>query len=263
MPLSVPELRRAWRAFECAPSRLVKIPFGPDEIRVAPPSVEAWQALWKVMEAHGYNLRPSDTDSYSCRESTSGGGRSLHSFGIALDINWDSNPWIDHPGVRPVRFSSKATQALRAREVPATADTDMAPDMLVDVRAIKTKAGERVFVWGGDWGTVKDCMHFELDLAPQSLAAGVDWSTVKGSSAGAPAPVPTPAASPAGQPFRVIARTGLHLREGPGVTFGTSRTLPFGSTVFVLRRDGDWAVADLEGDGRADGHLFAAFLEPL
>jgi len=263
MPLSVPELRRAWRAFECAPSRLVKIPFGPDEIRVAPPSVEAWQALWKVVDANGYSVRTGDTDSYSCRENASGTGRSLHSFGIALDINWDTNPWIDHPCVRPVRFSGKSSQPQRAREVPAISDTDMTAAMIADVRAIKTKTGERVFVWGGDWSSVKDCMHFEIDLAPQGLAVGIDWTTVRGAD-GAPAASPVPSGPPtaAAQLFRVIARTGLHLREGPGVNFGVVRTLPFGSTVHVSRRDGDWVVADLEGDGRIDGHLFGAFLEP-
>jgi hypothetical protein len=31
--------------------------------------------------------------------------------------------------------------------------------------------------------------------------------------------------------------------------------------VNVLRRDGAWSLVDLEGDGRADGHVHASFLE--
>jgi D-alanyl-D-alanine carboxypeptidase/Bacterial SH3 domain len=260
MVLSVPQLRAAWREFECAPSRLVKIPFGPDEIKVAPPTVEAWQALWKVLEAHGYNVRPGDTDSYSCRGNASGTGKSLHSFGIALDINWDSNPWIDHPGVRAVRHSDKPDQDTRARDVAAgRADTDMTAAMVADVRAIRTKAGEPVFVWGGGWNSVKDCMHFEIDVSPEDLAVGIDWSTVR---AGAPVPDPN-AVTPAAQPHRVIARNGVNLREGPGATFAVITTLPFGTTVHVMRREGDWALSDLQGDGRADGHTHKAFLEAL
>jgi hypothetical protein len=138
----------------------------------------------------------------------------------------------------------------------------MTPDMISDVRAIKTKAGERVFVWGGDWNSVKDCMHFEIDIAPHDLAVGIDWGTVRGAN-GAVLPSPPLPAPTLGHPHRVIARSGLHLREGPGVDFGIVKLLPFGSTAHILRRDGDWATADLEGDGRVDGHLFGAFLEPV
>ena len=150
MSLSTPQLRIAWQAYECAGNRMVTIAFGPDRIRVAPPTVEAWQALWRVFAHHAYHVRTSDTDSYNCRPITGGNGRSLHSYGIALDVNWDTNGYNDHPGTRDVRFSGKATQDERARDVRrGVADTDMTRAMVDNALAIKTKGGKRVFEWGG------------------------------------------------------------------------------------------------------------------
>ena len=132
--------------------------------------------------------------------------------------------------------------------------------MMRDVPAIKTNDRARVFVWGGDWSGVKDCMHFEIDLAPQGLAVGILMDDGAGRRQRATGFArPFGAADRRRELFRVIARTGLHLREGPGVNFGVVRTLPFGSIVQVSRRDGDWVVADLEGDGRIDGHLSVHF----
>ena len=109
------ELRKLWELFECKEKDMVVIPFGPDRIRVAPPASGAWDALASVFSFHEYSLRTKDTDSYNCRNIKGTKQKSLHSFGIALDINWTTNPFIDHPGQRAVRFSDKATQDERAR----------------------------------------------------------------------------------------------------------------------------------------------------
>lgn len=62
--------------------------------------------------------------------------------------------------------------------------------------------------------------------------------------------------------FRVIARDGLVLRSGPGREFDKIRTLGEGTMLSILSRTGDWALVDLQGDGRADGHCHSAFLMP-
>ena len=62
---------------------------------------------------------------------------------------------------------------------------------------------------------------------------------------------------------KVIAREGLRLRGGPGTEFPVFRVVAFGTIVDVLRKDDRWALVDLEGDGRADGHMHASFLERL
>ena len=146
---STTEQRKNWRAFECKDSDLKRIPFGPDEILVAPPTVEAWKALATVFASHNYKIRPPDTSSYCCRKITGGSEKSLHSYGIALDINANSNPYRKTPGSPKVRFSDKPTQEEREREVKlGLADTDMTRELIADVRAIKTKDGDAVFEWG-------------------------------------------------------------------------------------------------------------------
>jgi hypothetical protein len=58
----------------------------------------------------------------------------------------------------------------------------------------------------------------------------------------------------------VTARSGLWLRKGPGLGFDRARLLDEGTELTVQGLDGEWARVDLEGDGRIDGHVFAAFL---
>jgi hypothetical protein len=74
----------------------------------------------------------------------------------------------------------------------------------------------------------------------------------------------TPAARSPGR-FVVVARGGLQLRKGPGLEFGTIKTLETGTEVTIIGFDGpsgEWGRADLQGDGFVDGHLFTAFLRP-
>jgi len=179
MPESTSQQREHWKHFKCHPERMAIVDFGPDRIRVAPPTEEAWQALARVFRAHRYPIRIQDTDSYNCREIKGGGGPSLHSYGIALDVNWQTNPFKQTQDGRPVIFSGAPTLEGRMEDVKqGRADTDMTKDMIDDVLAIKTKGGKRVFEWGGNWTNVKDAMHFEIDLSPKDLSEGIDWSTV-------------------------------------------------------------------------------------
>jgi len=67
--------------------------------------------------------------------------------------------------------------------------------------------------------------------------------------------------APVAEPYRVIARGGLRLREGPGTQFDIIGGLPFGQRVFVVSISEGWARVDIEGDGRTDGFASAGFLE--
>src|SRR5215471_9683857 len=189
--MSTSEQRSNWAAYECRRDKMTPIPFGPDRILVAPPTVDAWHALANILLANGYDIRTPDTDSYNCREIKGGGGRSLHSYGIALDVNWDTNPYKTTPDHRTVVFSNKATQRERAEDVRlGRADTDMTPGMINDVLAIRTGNGKRVFEWGGSWTSIKDTMHFEINVPPEDLATGIDQSTVEKPSGGPSFPHP-------------------------------------------------------------------------
>jgi hypothetical protein len=168
------QLRQLWHAYECNEAEMVAIGFGPDRIRVARPAAFAFTALAEIMTRHRYFIRPADTDSYNCRTITGGKLKSLHAFGIALDVNWSTNPYVDHPGTRGPRFSDKPTQAERALEVKAgRADTDMTEAMIAEIETLRTAKGLQLFKWGGHFGTLKDAMHFELDVGPDDLAAGL------------------------------------------------------------------------------------------
>ena len=183
MSQTTSQQRGSWKHFECNPDAMIVVNFGPDKIRVAPPAADAFKALASVLQANGYQIRVDDTDSYNCRTIKGGAGRSLHSYGIAVDVNWDTNPFKETPDNRAVQFSDKPTQNERGHDVKlGRADTDMTEEMIEDVRAIKTKGGKTVFEWGGGWKDRKDAMHFEIDTTPEDLAAGIDWNTVKQAS---------------------------------------------------------------------------------
>lgn len=68
------------------------------------------------------------------------------------------------------------------------------------------------------------------------------------------------AEGPSSNRFIVIARDGLKLRSGASTEFDAVRTLPEGTPVKVLSREGSWALVDLEGDGKADGFVSFPFL---
>jgi hypothetical protein len=62
--------------------------------------------------------------------------------------------------------------------------------------------------------------------------------------------------------FVVIARDGLKLRSGPGTEFVAIRTMPEGTVVNILSREGMWGLVDLQGDAKADGFMNLPFLRP-
>ncbi|WP_172643234.1 SH3 domain-containing protein [Rhizobium leguminosarum] len=72
---------------------------------------------------------------------------------------------------------------------------------------------------------------------------------------------PQSALSSSDDSFVVIARGGLRLRSTPSESGDVARTLPIGTLLKVLRRDGDWALVDLQSDGQADGYVFYSYLK--
>lgn len=56
------------------------------------------------------------------------------------------------------------------------------------------------------------------------------------------------------------ARDGLNLRSGPSPEFPVIRSLPLGTRVHILKREGRWGLIDERGDGAADGFVHLAFL---
>lgn len=81
---------------------------------------------------------------------------SLHSYGLAVDINPRYNPYIGRNGTK-VRPAVSRPYTDRHRNFSYKIEAN---DFCV--RLFK----QHGFKWGGDWRTVKDYQHFEKKLAP-------------------------------------------------------------------------------------------------
>ena len=113
-----------------------------------------------IVVKYGYRIRLKDTGAYNDRNIDGTNVKSLHAYGIAIDINWLSNPAGDH------------------------LVTDMPRAMVEEIEAITTVGGQQVFRWGGDWNdnniqdeSFYDAMHFEAQASPAELARGLVTTT--------------------------------------------------------------------------------------
>lgn len=153
--LTTQQARDAWGP-PCKGARSTVRLFGEGSVSVRTEIVAAVDALDQCLRAHDYRTRKDDTGAYNCRKITGGTGYSLHAYGIALDLNWGTNPY--GPDVV----------------------TDMPPEMVAAIKAIRTVNGQQVWRWGGDYSGNKDAMHFEVVCTPAALATGIDPTTVPG-----------------------------------------------------------------------------------
>lgn len=167
-------LRRAWtghageKTARMVPLRLLGRPPTP----VHPYTVDAWRAMERALTATGY--RPHSVWNYSYRQITAGTGLSLHAYGLATDIDPDCNPFRLTPRQPVIRFSPKPDQEQRCADVKAQlADTAFTPEQVAAVEAITTLDGLQVIAWGGRWRSIKDAMHFQINLSPEELRRGL------------------------------------------------------------------------------------------
>lgn len=148
--------KRHWDS--CGDARLEPTWFTSDiRLAVAYPAIEAFTVLFDTMAAHRYPVRSNVTGAYNCRKITGGSTLSSHAYGIAVDVNWDTNPYVKGALV-----------------------TDMPRTMTDDIQKIETVDGVRVWRWGGDWDhrpetdhSFYDAMHFEIIATPEELRAGI------------------------------------------------------------------------------------------
>lgn len=140
---------RNWWAPPCR-GPWVTVPLhGEGRVTVRASIVDAVRALNAVLVRWDYRTRRDDTGAFVCRRITGGTGYSLHAYGIALDINWSSNPY----GTRLV--------------------TDMPRGMVNEILALRTNSGAQLWRWGGEYRSVKDAMHYEIFCAPSDVATGI------------------------------------------------------------------------------------------
>lgn len=152
-------LRRLWDDWMCreGDGAFVDVRFLDRKVGGVPaPAVDAYKALEQALRSAGYV--PKSCWAYNCRLIEGTDKPSLHSAGIAVDIDPKQNPFTEGDP-----FSGK-----------------IQPDHVAAVMAIRNLAGARVWSWGGHW-TKPDRMHFQLDQGPGDVE--VDWATVPGGRA--------------------------------------------------------------------------------
>lgn len=220
------QIRKAWKEFTCAKDKMTEVAFGPDRILVAPATADAWRALAVVILHHNYEIRTSDTDSYNCRKQKGSSRQSLHSFGIALDVNWHTNPYRKTPNKQKVRFSKAKTQAERGEDVRlARADTDMTPA----IRCLPPGTTVYILERKGDWALV----DLEGDTSADGFVCG-DFLRPE-----LPTPVPTPRPAVGGLPDVLNRLTPALVKKlFPGATPLSNITKHLPSVISALREFG-------------------------
>lgn len=148
------QIREMYDAYACKGTKSTLTLHSGAKITVLDIAADAFRAIDMIMQEYGYHPRPGDTGAYNCRRITGGTKLSLHAYGIAVDYNWNTNPY---------RRDNKLV-------------TDMPASMVGKILNIKNTNGHSLFRWGGNYVTVKDAMHYEIIVPPFELT--VDWDTV-------------------------------------------------------------------------------------
>lgn len=156
-PLSTTAMRAEYAAARCNTGEMVPYMFPGDgkdwPLYVEVHTVPAWKLFADAMTRHGYLFRESAGGTYNCRKIAGTSVYSLHSYGLALDLNPSKNPY------------------------DTSSTTDMPPAFIADVKAIVCGNGRKVFQWGGDWSPKSDKMHFQIGATKADLATGVTSPT--------------------------------------------------------------------------------------
>lgn len=152
----------AWRAEMwgkgCDTSVIIATPWiiGAGKIQVHRNAIRVFRAVGRIMRKHRYAVRSDVTGCYNCRPITGGTAPSAHAQGIALDVNWDTNPY---------RLDRLVT--------------DMPAAMREEIEALRTDAGVQACRGGWDWDgrpetphSNYDAMHIEVMCAPSEVRAG-------------------------------------------------------------------------------------------
>jgi hypothetical protein len=237
-------LRAAWSAYACAETRMVPLRLLGWTTPVNPVTVDAWRALEQALVAADYRAHRAWV--YICRHISGQTTRSLHAYGLAVDID-HAGPKCNvnraTPDGRVVRFSSASTKEGRCADVArGIADTAFTPAQVAAVEAIRTIDGHQVFAWGGRWRTTKDTMHFQINVTPEELARGLRG--VAPTSQRDDAPTDRTAAiivEPIASDYAELARKILRGRKpSVGVVLSVVRLTPTGPMIDTRTEPGRW-----------------------
>jgi len=113
------------------------------------------------------SLADNNSSSFNFREITGGGMPSLHSYGLAIDINPIQNPFI-----APTESANPLhglVQILPAAGLEYLNRQNIRPGMVEPIVEIFKKHGFKI--WGGQWNNPIDWQHFQLSRAVAQLLA--------------------------------------------------------------------------------------------
>ena len=113
--------------------------------------------LNNVLIEDDYKTLRTTTGGYNYRTIAGSDRFSVHSYGLAVDINWKENP-VTRNGICKTTFS---------------------PGTIEKILEIKTKKGIQVFRWGGNYKSYKDPMHFEIMVTPEELDTNLERDSYK------------------------------------------------------------------------------------
>lgn len=156
---------RGWGA-PCTGARVTVVLAGGARVSVRAELAELVGLIMRANEAQGYAYRPADTGAYNCRKISGSSSWSWHAWAIAVDSNWQTNPY---------------TSPLRT-------------DRPVWERNRWNRFG---FAGGWDYTGSKDAMHSEFMGTPAQAAqllaiARAELGPIIGGQVPVPAPIPAP-----------------------------------------------------------------------
>lgn len=120
------------------------------ELHAARFPIERMQRIELYNGSDDASMAANNTSAFNCREVAGRPGRiSNHSYGVAIDLNPLTNPWVSSKEVSPAGGKRYVDR------------TQNAPGLVKDGDFVQRAFAKRGFRWGGHWKTVKDYQHFE------------------------------------------------------------------------------------------------------
>lgn len=162
-PLSTSGLRAVWGP-PCSSSSATFTFWTGCRVTCDPRVLPALAAMDAIMRRYDYAPTPPDVGMFVCRPITNGTGYSLHAYKIAVDVNWQANPYFPYPA-------------------PYAGHCDMPIAMVNEIVGLRTRSGAPVWGWGGYYRSIRDYMHYEIVCTPADLASGIVGTSL------APAPL--------------------------------------------------------------------------
>ncbi len=95
------------------------------------------------------SMAADNTSAFNCRPITGGGGWSLHSYGVAIDLNPRENPYVSGGTVLPPEGRDHLDRMSQA------------PGMIQSGDPVVTLFAAHGFDWGGYWTDPVDYQHFQ------------------------------------------------------------------------------------------------------